>query len=665
MEELNVFRNPGLDVDLPKELSDNKFEVFSCLKINDGYAAYLLTSEGTDRRLLLKRSTDPVISLGLANEKKLLDIIHRHDDGELARSFPSTGFFSTDGDVSWYMRDYIRGRTLSELVEQSSGAPGLPRNQALGYVIQVVELLRFIHSLDPPIIHRDVKPQNVVVDNEGVCHLIDMGISRIYSDQKGEDTVVMGTRATMPPEQFGYQQTDQRSDLYSVGVLLLYCLSGDYSALDTDLKEIDPDIAEVIRRSTQFDPNMRYQSAQEMLDALLLLRYGTSPAGVIKKKSGSALTAILAAVTIVLALSIYPAVRYFSNSAAKKARDEILNAKNVAYEFKEPLIEQAVRKMLEKPDGDITLSDLENVTDLAIFGNQPLMPWDPVVYMLECAQPIEAEYWQTGLFRERGNITSLEDIRQMPNLGSLKLYNQEITDISLVSEMPKIWNLCVCDCPIADYSFLADSEISNLSVAFQDIDISELIAEMPRLENLDISYTKTSDISAFKDLKLYILSISGCPIKDLSPLNDMAYLIELNMSYDFEEIVKLDRCTAQRLELRYNGDVSFEGLDKLIYIERLGVQCDSSEKSGIYVPEGFTMPKVSSLHFNGDNLVLEDFSVFKGLPRLTELHFTFTDARGFKGLDELPMLKVIQCSDEARGAINALYPNNTWRLPNG
>jgi serine/threonine protein kinase len=104
--------------------------------------------------------------------------------------------------VYYYIRSYIQGKTLEELCESGLTKPGIPKNQALDYLIQLAELLGFLHKLTPPIIHRDIKPQNVVVDPDGICHLIDMGISRFYDGEKSSDTVIMGTRITAPPEQF-------------------------------------------------------------------------------------------------------------------------------------------------------------------------------------------------------------------------------------------------------------------------------------------------------------------------------------------------------------------------------------------------------------------------------------------------------------------------------
>lgn len=663
MDELDFFLEPDLNLDLPKELEQNSFEAVSCLKLDDGYAAYLMSSEATDRKLLLKRATDPIVSLGLANEKKLLDVIHRTGN-ELAQTFPAAGFFSTHGETSWYMRDYIRGRTLSELVEQSAGKPGLPRNQALSYVIQIAELLDFLHTLEPPIIHRDIKPQNVVVDDEGVCHLIDMGISRIYSSQKDEDTVVMGTRGTMPPEQFGYQQTDQRSDIYSVGVLLLYCLTGDYNADDNALSEIDSDLREIIRKATQFDPNMRYQTAREMMDTLLSVRYGAiSPRSAATAKKRGALTAILAAAVVLLCLSAYPAIKLFSTRAAENARNEILANQNEIYEFKEPLVEAAVRLVLQKEEGDITLKELESIDGLGIIGNQPILIYsDPIMYEEDGLTPINEDYLVSGAYLECGDITSLEDLKHMPNLQTLGIFNQKLSDISELREFTKLIDLRIGNCPIEDFSPLRDHPgISSLALVYLDFDDASIPASLPNLVRLDMTYTNVSDVSALAECRIQSLSVTGCPIKDLSFTADLGWMYELSMTYDVKVIERMQGCPTMQLTLTYEDNISFAGLNYFPYLESLYIKC-LSDNCYVHIPEGMYLPSVNRLRFDGGSLALEDFSEFKALPRLTELCFSYTEVQGFKGLDELSLLRVIHCNDEAKGAINALYPDNKWEI---
>lgn len=290
---MNVFKEKD-SFSLPDEL-EQLYEVRSCLKYTEQSATYLVQEKASGRFYLLKTAGDPVFSELLANEKSILEYIHQSDDARMADSFPTPVYLAShsrmdaeppegatdgpgtaeplSGSTAFYIRTYIEGKTLEELCETNYKKPGLTPDRALDYVISLTELLYFLHNLNPPVIHRDIKPQNVVVDTEGGCHFIDLGISRFYQTAKRSDTVIMGTKLTAPPEQFGYQQTDTRSDLYSLGVLLYYCLTGEYEIEEHILEELDPGLQSIIRKATMFDPNKRYQTAQELLPDLLSVRF--------------------------------------------------------------------------------------------------------------------------------------------------------------------------------------------------------------------------------------------------------------------------------------------------------------------------------------------------------------------------------------------------------
>ena len=244
------------------------YQIIDCLKVSDLNTAYLCFDPQTNQKILAKISTDIDESKQLKNEYDLLCLISQTDDPG-ARFFPRPIQFAaseTDNGRAVLLRSFISGKSLETIVESQSEKPGMPRDEAICYTISVLKGLSFLHSQKPPIIHRDIKPQNVIVDDAGECFLIDMGISRIFHKDSEVDTRVAGTRAIAPPEQFGYSQTDVRSDIYSVGVLLRYCLTGDYKKRSDE--SLDEDIRKIIQKATRFDPDQRYQNTAEMIRAL-------------------------------------------------------------------------------------------------------------------------------------------------------------------------------------------------------------------------------------------------------------------------------------------------------------------------------------------------------------------------------------------------------------
>ena len=135
---------------------------------------------------------------------------------------------------------------------------------------QLCDAVTELHEgLPTPLIHRDLKPENVIVTPAGVPVLIDFGIARTYKTAATTDTVHFGTADYAPPEQYGFGQTDARSDVYALGLVLWFCLTGRVPApSDRELAYTAPDVPEPLRqvivRATAFDPADRFPSARAL-----------------------------------------------------------------------------------------------------------------------------------------------------------------------------------------------------------------------------------------------------------------------------------------------------------------------------------------------------------------------------------------------------------------
>lgn len=160
--------------------------------------------------------------------------------------------------------EYLHGETLRTLVLREG--PGV--ELAKRVVPQLCDALTELHeSFEQPLIHRDVKPSNIMMCAEDL-KLIDLGIARTYHEDAACDTVRCGTPGYAPPEQFGYEQTSTRSDVYALGMTLAFCLTAeDPSAQLREQLLVDPrvpkNLAPVVSRATEFDPERRYASTRE------------------------------------------------------------------------------------------------------------------------------------------------------------------------------------------------------------------------------------------------------------------------------------------------------------------------------------------------------------------------------------------------------------------
>lgn len=164
--------------------------------------------------------------------------------------------------------DFVPGQTLEELVVAKKR---LVPEEAASLAADICEAAAALHSRG--VVHRDLSPRNVIVAADG-AHLIDLGIARMRVEGASRDTTSLGTRGFASPEQYGFAQTDARSDVYAIGKLLGYMLTGlqpdgdEYERALGDADATDSRLAEVVARACAFEPSSRYQSAAEMARAL-------------------------------------------------------------------------------------------------------------------------------------------------------------------------------------------------------------------------------------------------------------------------------------------------------------------------------------------------------------------------------------------------------------
>ncbi len=193
------------------------------------------------------------------------------DEAELHRSLSDirhrniVGIYDvvSDGNKCIVLEQYISGKTLESCETMSEKA-------AVDIMVQLCTALEFIHNMG--IIHRDITPSNVMLSDDGIVKLIDFDIARKFKDSAPNDTRILGTEGFAAPEQFGFEQTTARTDIYSLGVLLNYLLTGD-----KDIKNIyenNPRLKYVIEKCTELEPQKRYESAARLRAVLIIALYG-------------------------------------------------------------------------------------------------------------------------------------------------------------------------------------------------------------------------------------------------------------------------------------------------------------------------------------------------------------------------------------------------------
>ena len=186
-------------------------------------------------------------------------------------SLPRIIDIEEDENNLYIIEDYIDGTSLDRQLKEKKN---FDENTVINWAKQLCDVLIYLHNQKPnPIIYRDMKPANIIVDKDNKVKLIDFGIAREFKIDNDSDTTYMGTRGYAAPEQYGTSQSDKRTDIYSLGVTMYHLLTG-ISPLEPPyelrkLRLIDSNFSEgieyIVNKCIQSDPINRYQSVEELL----------------------------------------------------------------------------------------------------------------------------------------------------------------------------------------------------------------------------------------------------------------------------------------------------------------------------------------------------------------------------------------------------------------
>lgn len=277
--------------------------------------------------------------------------------------------------------DYIEGETLEKILERYGAQP---EDVVVEWAMQLCDALMYLHSQNPPIIYRDMKPGNIMLKPEGNLKVFDFGIAREYKEKSLADTTILGTKGYCPPEQYGSRQTDARSDIYALGMTMHHLLTGkdprvagyEYASIRQYRPELSGSLERIVDKCTALDPEKRYQSCSELMYALQNREHDEEK--YIKKqkrKLGSFIA--LSAMTVVFAIS--GTVLHFTASSLNRSNYEnLINlSESTSYSEKITSYEDAIAiypndtraylKMLEAYEYEGTFGKEQNDEFLALY----------------------------------------------------------------------------------------------------------------------------------------------------------------------------------------------------------------------------------------------------------------------------------------------------------
>lgn len=233
------------------------FDVECSLAQTDTKELYVVRHKGDGRRGILRVSKNNAHEDAGAEAAMLVRLNH----ADIPRVL---GFWQV-GQQGFLVREYFEGRTLNQVVTENGP---LAARDVLDIAARLAKILVYLHGQTPPVVHRDIKPQNIVLATDGSLKLIDFGIARSYQHDGRHDTVYLGSRPYAPPEQFGYAQTSPQSDIYAMGVVLLYLATGSTDRQNLESRIENRRLRALVERCIAFDPAARFESAQQVLDYL-------------------------------------------------------------------------------------------------------------------------------------------------------------------------------------------------------------------------------------------------------------------------------------------------------------------------------------------------------------------------------------------------------------
>lgn len=202
--------------------------------------------------------------------KKTIDIYSRDVYEQLAsvriEGVPAVKECVADEGKLIVVEEYVQGRSLKQVLDEQGL---LNEEQAYDIAVQLADILVRLHQLEPAIVHRDIKPSNIIIEKNGHVNLIDFNAARHVNADKNEDTRMLGTVYFAAPEQFGFGQSDERTDIYGLGATINYIMTGDKPGAGI----AECRFSDILKKCLMVDAKDRYQSAAELCGVLDMLNY--------------------------------------------------------------------------------------------------------------------------------------------------------------------------------------------------------------------------------------------------------------------------------------------------------------------------------------------------------------------------------------------------------
>jgi len=537
--------------------------------------------------------------------------------------FPNVHEIFSDEKHAYLIREYIEGNTLREELQKSGS---LSYSHAMRIFNKLCEALNLLHHASPqPIVLRDLKPENIILTPDGGAVIIDFGIARHYSPLANRDTIPAGTKGYTAPEAITGFQSDPRSDVYSLSIVLYEMLSGkSLSEPPFQLRPLSEcgvfapaSLDRIMAKAADPKPICRYTSISAFQEAIKRIR----PRNLVHRAVLSSVLCFLLGVLLTFGLTSGSIGELFDHSRSATAKqfdlksvvglsmeeaegllstqklpvtvygvvaetaqiNEVVSQSSSSKEiilevcigkatdivsFSDPNLEMSIRDALGIPTGQVIItSDLSDLTVLDI-SQQGITNLEGLQYAVNLKQ----------ITANNNAIADLSPIAYLGHLRTLYLSDNGISDLSPLMHLKNLKTLYLENNQIVELSALQGIDLYDLSLGANDIaDLSPLSSAI-HMQRLNLFGNRISDLSAISSMQsLSWLALNENQITDLSPLSKLTTLKTLMLShnaiYDVSPITSDTELVWLDLSSNYITDIS--SLSRVTKLETLDLSANT------------------------------------------------------------------------------------------
>ena len=445
--------------------------------------------------------------------------------------FPRVHEIFSDEKHAYLIREYIEGNTLREELQKSGSLSYL---HAMRIYNKLCEALNLLHHASPqPIVLRDLKPENIILTPDGGAVIIDFGIARHYSPLASRDTIPAGTKGYTAPEAITGFQSDPRSDVYSLSIVLYEMLSGrSLSEPPFQLRPLSEcgvfapaSLDRIMAKAADPKPICRYTSVSAFQEAIQRIR----PRNLVHRAVLSSVICFLLGVLLTFGLTSSSIGELFDHSRSAAAKQSDLKsvvgllmeeAEGLLSTQKLPITVYGVVAETARINEVVSLSSSSSdivlevcvgkASDIVSFADSNLetairdtlsIPNEKKITAADLSDLSVLDISQKG-------ITSLEGLQYAANLTQITADNNTIADLSPIAYLGHLRTL-----------YLNDNHISDLTA----------LTYLKNLKTLYLENNRIVELSALKGIDLYDLSLGANDIADLSPLSSAIHMQRLNL----------------------------------------------------------------------------------------------------------------------------------------